>query len=184
MTSRLFSVSLMVSALVFGLVDSQIISVTNGEVEGDWGPMDSCPGVSRAVYYSTRNDANQGTDFTSLNAIQLTCDNGGGTIITSTEGLVGQMGPGRGCAAGAFLSAFQLKVQPNGVDADNTAANSIRFRCTDGVELASVGNQIGVFGEYSADCPNGICGIQTRVKPFDAATDNTALNDVRFECCA
>lgn len=163
----------------------QIIrQVTNGEIEGEWGLLEMCPAGSRAVSYASRNDLNQGPDFTSLNAVQLNCDDAGASFVTSTQGPNGQMGPGRGCAAGAALSAFQLRVQPNGVDADNTAVNTIRFRCTDGVELTSAGNQIGTFGAYSGDCVNGICGIQTRVKAEDAATDNTAVNDVRFECCA
>jgi hypothetical protein len=158
--------------------------VTNGETEGEWGPVELCPAGSRAVGYQSRNDLNQGTDFTSLNSIRLFCDDVDATNVTSTEGFIGQYGPGRSCAAGAALSAFQLRVQPNGVSADNTAANSIRFRCTDGIELASAGNQQGTFGTYSDDCLTGICGIQTLVKPEDVTVDNTALNDVRFECCA
>ena len=145
--------------------------------------MDLCPTGSRAVGYQSRNDLNQGTDFTSLNSIRLFCDDANATYVTSTEGFIGQFGPGRSCFAGDALSAFQLRVQPNGAAADNTAVNSIRFRCTDGIELGSAGNPQGTFGAYSNDCLTGICGIQTLVKPEDVSVDNTALNDVRFECC-
>lgn len=46
------------------------------------------------------------------------------------------------------------------------------------------GNDEGEWGSFSADCPNGVCGIQTRVNPTQAVIDNTAVNNVRFECCA
>jgi len=77
-----------------------------------------------------------------------------------------------------------------GVDPDNTAANNIHFQCSDGRLLRGVGNENGQWSAtYSDECPTGICGIQTKVKaptPFPAgvAVDETALNDVRFECCA
>ena len=88
------------------------------------------------------------------------------------------------CVLGAYPVAFQLRVSPNGNTTDNTAVNNIRFRCSNGREINSVGNTGGYWGDYSGDCPTGICGLETRVRPDGGlAVDNTALNDVRFTCC-
>ena len=88
------------------------------------------------------------------------------------------------CILGSYPVAFQLRVSPNGNTTDNTAVNNIRFRCSNGREINSVGNTGGYWGDYSGDCVDGICGIETRVRPDGGvAVDNTALNDVRFTCC-
>lgn len=157
--------------------------MTNGETEGEWGPVELCPDGSKAIGYQSRNDLNIGLDHTSLNSIRLFCDDGVSNI-TSTEGWTGQWSNRKDCEVGAALSAFQLRVQPNGNTTDDTAANSIRFRCTDGLELTSAGNPQGSFGDYSEACTTGICGLKTLMKPQGGIiVDNTALNDVVFECC-
>ena len=85
---------------------------------------------------------------------------------------------------GSYLTAFQLKVSPNGNETDNTAANNIQFLCSNGREISGAGNNKGFWGDYSDECVEGICGIETRVRPGGGfPVDNTALNDVRFTCC-
>ncbi len=84
------------------------------------------------------------------------------------------------------MTSFQLRVSPAGTEADNTAANDIRFLCSGGDEINGLGNTDGTWGDYSEVCESGICGMETRVQPFDGGIghyDNTALNDVRFTCC-
>jgi hypothetical protein len=91
----------------------------------------------------------------------------------------------------AYMTSFSLRVQLpfNGTDTtqgDRTAANNIRFLCSNDREINGVGNTDGVWGDYSESCPEGICGMETRVQPFQGGIghyDNTALNDVRFTCC-
>ena len=88
------------------------------------------------------------------------------------------------CPFGGYMNAFQLKVSPNGNETDNSAANNIQFRCSNGREISGTGNRKGYWGDYSDECLEGICGIETRVRPGGGfPVDNTALNDVRFTCC-
>ncbi len=82
------------------------------------------------------------------------------------------------------MTSFQLRVSPNGNTTDNTAVNNIRFKCANDREISSVGNTNGYWGDYSEACPEGICGMETRVRESGGiAIDNTAMNDVRFTCC-
>jgi hypothetical protein len=82
------------------------------------------------------------------------------------------------------MTSFQLRVSPAGTEADNTAANDIRFKCSGGDEINGLGNTGGDWGDYSDECLDGICGMETRVRPDGGiVVDNTALNDVRFTCC-
>lgn len=88
------------------------------------------------------------------------------------------------CPFGSFMTSFQLKVSPDGNATDNTAANNIRFKCANDFEITGIGNGGGYWGDYSESCPEGICGIETRVRDNGGLlVDNTALNDVRFTCC-
>jgi hypothetical protein len=66
----------------------QVITVTNGEKEGQWGPLERCPGGSRAVSYQTQNElATPRFDDTALNTIVLFCNDELVTNFTSTPGL-------------------------------------------------------------------------------------------------
>ena len=90
------------------------------------------------------------------------------------------------CGFGGYMTSFQLRVSPAGTEADNTAVNDIRFRCSNGDEINGIGNTDGTWGDYSDVCENGICGMETLLQPYAGGIghyDNTALNDVRFTCC-
>lgn len=65
----------------------QVITVTNGETEGEWGPLQTCPSGSRAVSYQTQNEINAPvTDDSALNSIILFCNDPLAINITSTIG--------------------------------------------------------------------------------------------------
>jgi hypothetical protein len=87
------------------------------------------------------------------------------------------------------MTSFSLRVQlpfNETEQGDKTAANDIRFMCHNNREIDGRGNNDGVWGDYSDVCETGICGMETRVQPYDGGIghyDNTALNDVRFTCC-
>lgn len=89
------------------------------------------------------------------------------------------------CPPGEALSSFRLRVEPYNSEIDNTSVNSIQFNCTDGTLLNFNGNSGGVWGDFSEEqCDlTGICGLETRVMPKGALSDNTALNNVGFICC-
>ncbi|XP_057376753.1 vitelline membrane outer layer protein 1 homolog [Daphnia carinata] len=173
-------------ALFVGLANGQVITVTNGETDGRWGPLETCPAGSRAVSYQTTNEADAPIfDDSALNTLVLFCDDAGQTTLTSTAGHAGNTQPVQNCPTGTFLKSFQLRVSPAGNQTDNTAVNNIRFTCSDGSEINGIGNTGGFWGDYSAECVDGICGMETRVRPEGGLlVDNTALNDVRFTCCA
>lgn len=88
------------------------------------------------------------------------------------------------CPRRGFLVAFSLRVEAPETYGDNTAANNVRFRCSDGTELEGPGLTWGDFGEWSKPCPKGMCGLQTKVEQPRGLWDDTALNDVRFFCCS
>ena len=96
----------------------------------------------------------------------------------------GNWQPVQTCNFGSYMKSFQLRVSPAGNESDNTAVNNIRFMCSNDRDISGIGNTAGYWGEYSAECPDGICGIETRQRPDGGiVVDNTALNDVRFTCC-
>ena len=89
------------------------------------------------------------------------------------------------CSYGALaLNCFRLRVSLKGsIQARITAGNNIDFECEGGQILGGIGQDGGSWGSWSAYCPVGICGIQTKVQPAQGSGDDTALNDVKFYCC-
>ncbi|ROL46790.1 Vitelline membrane outer layer protein 1 [Anabarilius grahami] len=87
------------------------------------------------------------------------------------------------CPAG-FLTTFQLRVESFQGSEDDTAANNIRFKCSEGSLLEGGGTSWGTLGDWSRMCEGrGICGIKTRVEEPQGIGDDTALNDVQMYCC-
>uniref|UniRef100_A0A8C5M8X6 Vitelline membrane outer layer protein 1 n=1 Tax=Leptobrachium leishanense TaxID=445787 RepID=A0A8C5M8X6_9ANUR len=82
-----------------------------------------------------------------------------------------------------FLSGFALRVEEYLVLRDNTAANNIKFVCSDGNIIEGYGLRYGTYGIWSEKCRMGICGIQTQVQESQGPLDDTSLNNVRFLCC-
>ncbi|XP_032789834.2 vitelline membrane outer layer protein 1 homolog [Daphnia magna] len=170
-----------------GLANGQeVITVTNGETDGRWGPLETCPSGSRAISYQTQNEIDAPVvDDSAMNTLVLFCDDPLQTNLTSAPGYTGNWQNVQTCPFGAYMKSFQLLVSPAGNTTDNTAVNNIRFMCSNDRDISGIGNREGYWGEYSAECPEGICGLETRVRPDGGLlVDNTALNDVRFTCCA
>lgn len=66
----------------------EVITVTNGETEGEWGLLEHCPPGSRVVSYQTRNElATPRFDDTALNTIIMFCNDEFVTNLTSSVGL-------------------------------------------------------------------------------------------------
>ena len=84
---------------------------------------------------------------------------------------------------GGFLVAFSLRVEAPVTFGDNTAANNVRFLCSDGTELQGPGLTWGDFGNWSELCPKGVCGLQTKIQQPQGLLDDTAINDALFFCC-
>ena len=66
---------------------------------------------------------------------------------------------------------------------DDSAANGLKFECTDG-QVLSPGN--GFWGLWSnmKTCPEGdvVYGLKTAVEPEQGYQDDSALNRVKFLC--
>ena len=169
------------------LISGYTISVTNGGSWGDWGRTDYCPPGTFARGFNLQVEERQGDgDDTALNGIELYCAYVSDTVkrgtISSTKGSWGSWTGERWCPSG-YLTSFSLKVEGPVGKRDDTAANNIQFQCSDITILEGYGGVWGGWGSWSGVCHRGICGITTRVEGPQGRKDDTALNDVTFECC-
>ncbi|KAK9954915.1 hypothetical protein ABG768_014829 [Culter alburnus] len=167
------------------------LTVTNGLEGGSWGQREFCPSGTYAAGFSLKVEEPSHVmyDDTSLNGIRLHCvypSKGSHELYATIESDVGNWGEWtdiKWCPSG-FLKAFQLRVEPSQGNGDDTAANNIRFSCSDGVVLKGDGTAWGDWGDWSSACGGkGICGIKTRVEGPQGSGDDTALNDAQMYCC-
>ncbi|KAG8430994.1 hypothetical protein GDO86_019590 [Hymenochirus boettgeri] len=176
--------------VVKGRVNPSVISVSNGGHWGKWGPMEQCPTGLVAKTFSLKVDEHSRWfwDDSALNGISLHCFPYNSTndkyTVTSLMGPHGNWSPSYSCTRG-FLTSFSLRVEPPQGLGDDTAANNIKFRCSDKCEREGNGRTWGSYGPWSQSCQYGICGIQTKVEMESGfwGGDTTALNDVQFHCC-
>ncbi|XP_077116864.1 vitelline membrane outer layer protein 1 homolog [Ranitomeya variabilis] len=164
-----------------------VITVPNGEKQGDWGPMEVCDEGTTARGFQLKVERGQGrlVDDTALNGISLLCTKPSSRkvvkIIHSTVGGFGSWGPVYWCNS-EYFSNFSLRVESK-ASRDSTAANNIKFTCSDGSIKEGNGKNWGSYGPWSSDCEQGINGIQTRVQPNQGFwKDDLSLTDVKFEC--
>ncbi|XP_056113732.1 vitelline membrane outer layer protein 1-like [Rhinichthys klamathensis goyatoka] len=166
-----------------------VLKVSNGGPWGSWGVISMCPSGTYVDAFSLKVEGKLifGGDDTALNGIRLYCVDRPGadeyTAITSDVGGWGEWTDKKSCPVG-FFTAFQLKVESPRGSGDDTAANSIDFKCSDWV-IWGKGLNWGDWGDWSATCEGkGICGLQTRVEESQGSEgDDTALNDVIMFCC-
>ncbi|XP_072255394.1 vitelline membrane outer layer protein 1 homolog [Pyxicephalus adspersus] len=169
------------------LGSSRTISVSNGGPWGDWGRTEYCPFGTKAKGFNLLVERPQGDgDDTALNGIELYCSYPTKSVksaaISSSKGSWGDWTGEHWCSEG-FLISFSLRVERPIGDGDDTAANNIEFQCSDYKILRGNGGEWGDWGAFSSFCRDGICGITTRVEKPQGRGDDTALNDVKFECC-
>ncbi|XP_028660102.1 vitelline membrane outer layer protein 1 homolog [Erpetoichthys calabaricus] len=167
-------------------VNSKMITVSNGANWGDWQFTDMCPEGMYARGFNLKVEEQQGRgDDTALNAIRLYCSSSSSSYpdyyIQSGAGRWGSWTNVQWCSYG-FLTAFKLKVEKYQGSGDDTAANDIIFKCSNGDFIPGNGQIWGEWGETSNSCSKGIRGIQTRIEEPQGDGDDTALNDVRFFC--
>ncbi|XP_052271327.1 vitelline membrane outer layer protein 1 homolog isoform X3 [Dreissena polymorpha] len=178
------------------------LRVINGGPHGIWTTDEFCPPHQFAVGYDMKIQYNQFTgDDTSLNAIALFCSDiqlryYGEKRVTSGQSQFGALKGGVICkpiGTAAFLTAFEMEVEGDQGDLDDTAAGYVKFKCTnmadDSVQELNMDpgySFVGAWGDWSSSCPHGsaICGLKTRIEPNQGSGDDTALNDVIFYCCS
>lgn len=163
-----------------------VIEVTNGGPWGDWAWPEMCPDGFFASGFSLKVEPPQGIpgDDTAMNGVRLHCTRGNAEhVVESQSGRWGAWSEPLWCPFGSFLVAFSLRVEAPVIPGDNTAANNVRFRCSDSTELEGPGLAWGDFGNWSEPCPKGICGLQIKIEQPRGLRDDTAVNDLRFFCC-
>jgi hypothetical protein len=136
-------------------------------------------------------------DDTALNAIRLYCrvpnggrfTNGSDTVVIEAHpGFWGTWVEGRNCSPNRFMTTFNLRVERSlggGLGSrDDTAANSVAFRCSSNQVIEAEGGPWGDWGSEIAGPPrSAICGLAVKVEPQQGGGDDTALNDVSFYWC-
>ncbi|KAF4098996.1 hypothetical protein G5714_021026 [Onychostoma macrolepis] len=116
------------------------LTVPNGGKWGSWGEREMCPSGTYAAGFSLKvEDPIQGDD-TAINGIRLHCVDASKASsnshhdyasVQSDVGSWGQWKDIKWCPSG-FLTDFQLRVESPQGDGDDTAANNIQFRCSQG----------------------------------------------------
>ncbi|XP_067280457.1 vitelline membrane outer layer protein 1 homolog [Pseudorasbora parva] len=163
-----------------------VMFVTNGGPWGTWRAIDVCPYGTYAAGFSLRVENPINGDDTALNGIRLYCADWSRGFVSSIESDTGYWGDWtdvKWCFNG-YLKAFQLRVESRKGKGDDTAANNIRFWCSDGSWLEGDGTSWGDWGDWSQTCwGKGICGLSTRIEEKQGKGDDTALNDVHMYCC-
>ncbi|KAL2104241.1 hypothetical protein ACEWY4_001109 [Coilia grayii] len=182
---RLFPICLFILLMAdFGV--SAILKVNNGGPWGDWNYITRCPRGSYAYGFSLKVERKQGNgDDTALNGIKLFCkdpSNPHNSTSVKSEQIWGEWTSGNYCPSGR-LDSFQLRVERDQGNGDDTAANNIRFGCTDGSIIEGYGLDWGDWGYWSGKCSTGICSMMTRLEAQLDNGDDTALNDVQMFCC-
>ena len=89
-TSKVVKLAVAVVVLVaFPAHCQEVITVTNGETDGRWGDLESCPSGSRAVGFQIQSELidTPVIDDTAMNSLFLFCDDPLATNISSTQGL-------------------------------------------------------------------------------------------------
>ncbi|XP_067280090.1 vitelline membrane outer layer protein 1-like [Pseudorasbora parva] len=172
------------------------LNVHNGMSWGPWGQKEICPAGMYAKGFSLKVAGMWESlvgDNTALNGIRLHCidpsQRSSGpykdyATVQSDVGSWGKWSDIKWCSNG-FLTSFQLRVETQQKNWDDTAANNIRFNCSgNGQTLEGFGTSWGDWGDWSEKCGGkGICGIKTRVEEPQGVGDDTALNDVHMFCC-
>ncbi|KAM6140973.1 LOW QUALITY PROTEIN: vitelline membrane outer layer protein 1-like [Pterocles gutturalis] len=114
---------------------------------------------------------------TALNGIHLHCQDNSVMESLMGDGLQSPDIPLSALLSGGYLISFSLRTKKSQGGGDDTAANSIQFRCLDATVLVVWGR----FGPWSKSC--NICSLQTKVETTQGLQDDTRLNNVKFFCC-
>ena len=151
---------------------------------GSWGSAEYCP----FPYYVNSVDLKiegKGGDDTALNTIELRCKDTTSSSTKSITSRTGYWGSWRGYATcnSGYMKGVQLRSESNQGGGDDSAANGLRFICTDGGWKYPCD---GYWGSWSNTkyCPSGsaVIGIKTKVEGKQGDGDDTALNAAIFYC--
>ncbi|OXA51709.1 vitelline membrane outer layer protein 1 [Folsomia candida] len=171
---------------------------------GQWGSWSRCPFGTYVQAIQIRTEPYQGAgayeDDTAVNGIRLYCgdpNNINTAFITSLVGEWGNWGNVFSCrsddrplAPDGYVTGFQLRVEGPLTFGDDTATDNLRILCNYpnlGIpEQTKEGDGLN-FGSWTdaRRCLSNqaVCALQTQVEPYQGDSDDTAMNNVRMECC-
>lgn len=139
-------------------------------------------------------------DDTGVNGMRLYCGDpslANTTFITSTVQEWGNWGRVYSCRSDdrplppdGYVTGFQLRVESELPFGDDTATDNVRIFCNYpglGVsEQMKEGDGLD-FGSWTDARKCGVnqpfCAVQTQVERYQGDNDDTAMNNVRVECC-
>ncbi|NWI44380.1 VMO1 protein, partial [Picathartes gymnocephalus] len=159
-----------------------ILTVPNGAPWGSWGHRQFCPsGYAKGFELKVSFDFFRVENKTCSETMLFCSDRSRAVVFSS--GRWGNWTEAQLCSSNKLVS-FSLRVARWQYLRDNTAANNVRFTCSNGTQLEGWGLSRGHFSPWSSNCTSGaICGLQTKVEKPQGKWDDTALNDLRVFCC-
>ncbi|XP_072517670.1 vitelline membrane outer layer protein 1 homolog [Salminus brasiliensis] len=113
------------------------------------------------------------------------------TLTASNGGQWGDWGEKEMCPTDFYAVGFSLKVERPIGDGDDTALNAIRLYCVNKcssypyTDYAVVVSDMGPWGEWTQPkwCKSGkLMSFQLLVEPPQGRGDDTAANDIMFQC--
>jgi hypothetical protein len=154
---------------------------------GSWYSLAECPKGSYAFSFRQKVEPPQGDgDDTALNAVRLLCKDSQGKKyeIHSGEGDWGYWSPWLECKNDSYFTSYQLRIEKKQGKGDDTSANDIMFKCSDGNFVRA--NDGGKWGDWQEGqrCNSNeyIAGFRTRIERKQGDGDDTAMNDIDVTC--
>jgi hypothetical protein len=196
------AVSILTSTLTATAADNNFVDFRNDTTGkrnapnatpwGTWSKTIYCPAGSYVAGYMMKVEGNQKKgDDTALNAVSLWCYNRDGRMVGGLQphqGIWGRWGSQAAvCPQGSYATEFSLKVEPPQGRGDDTGANSVKFKCSNGAVMEVPGG--GAWGTWSnwvidtGFLNSAICGVRAKFEGDQGKGDDTALNDLEFTWC-
>jgi len=203
---RVVSLCLLLLTLVqFGYAEEDVV-IVSPEVTpfGDWGKWENCSQGKFVTAFQLKVEGKHSVvDDTGLNGVRFYCGRPVTTVdehnnsttswenVTSSVGPFGRWGSVHTCPTHAV--GFDLEVQqPQGHYKDDVGAINMKLVCGDGSQIEGYSNNgndhlfpnVTYTGVQRCPTGYGLCGIRTRVEPYQILGDDTGLNNVAGKCCA
>eukprot|EP01084_Bolivina_argentea_P274413 467735_1 len=170
-----------------------MIQQLNNAPWGAWSEFVYCNDDEYAIGFKLKVEGDQsGGDDTAANSLRLICASShnatASEIYTTIEGNWGFWSSDILCPSNYYIIGFDQKVEGDQHGGDDTAMNSIKFKCNDPNNTIIEAWNAAQWGSYTGnfvDCPPGyfVCGFKQQVEGDQSGGDDTALNAIELVCC-
>ncbi|KAG2486768.1 hypothetical protein HYH03_014567 [Edaphochlamys debaryana] len=160
-----------------GCSDGTVLAPNDG-YWGSWQGWKSCAAGQYLCGMRVRGDD------TALNGIAIACSPvPGGTELVVEAGDWGMWSAMARCPGNSYAVGADLRLESAQAGSDDTAANSVRLKCSDDTVLAP---NDGYWGSWQGwkSCAAGqyLCGMRVRYEG-SGVDDDTTLNGLQIACC-